>query len=183
VPDCFEHVPGSHWQNDDIWAHSVIMAPTGLQHLTGTFLATPGTVPAVRRAFTELCADAGATDEQVASERLAVSEALTNAVRHAYRGGMGSVHVSAHLAAGELWVLIADDGCGLLPVTHSPGLGMGLALIAEVCEEFSLVNRSSGGIELRMRFSIGPDPGPDDQSRGSDSSASRPARPVFSTTT
>ena len=115
--------------------------------------------------------------------RLGVSEALTNAVLHAYRGGSGSVYVSADVACAELWVLIADDGCGLRAVADSPGLGMGMALIADASDDFAIVSRSSGGIEVRMRFAIGSDQRFDDQPRGSDRSASRPAWPVFSTTT
>jgi anti-sigma regulatory factor (Ser/Thr protein kinase) len=161
----------------------VIMAAAGLEHLTGTYPADPATVGTVRRAFAQLAADAGGTDEQVGAVRLAVSEALTNAVVHAYGDRSGLVHVSADIVTDELWVLIADDGCGLHPDGDSPGLGMGLALIAEATEEFSVVTRSSGGVELRMRFSIGPEPDPNDHPLGSDSSASRPASPVFSTTT
>jgi serine/threonine-protein kinase RsbW len=81
----------------------------------------------LRRAVAELAAHAGATEDLADAVRLAVSEAVTNVVLHAYRDSSGSVHVSADLAGSELWVLIADDGCGLRPVADSPGLGMGLA--------------------------------------------------------
>jgi anti-sigma regulatory factor (Ser/Thr protein kinase) len=158
------------------------MDVTGREHFKGTFPADASTVTAVRRALAELAAEAGGTEEQVASVRLAVSEALTNSVVHAYRhGSAGSVYVSADVASTELWVLIADDGCGLRPVADSPGLGMGLALIAESCDGFAIVSRSSGGIEVRMRFNLGV--AVENQPRGSDSSAMRPAWPVFSTIT
>ena len=158
-----------------------IISVSGREHFKGTFAADPTTVTVVRRALCTLAADAGGTDEQIAAVRLAVSEALTNAVLHAYRGGEGSVYVSADVASTELWVLIADDGCGLRPAADSPGLGLGLALIADSCDGFAIVSRSSGGIEVRMRFNLGVTG--EDQPRGSDSSASRPAWPSFSTTT
>jgi anti-sigma regulatory factor (Ser/Thr protein kinase) len=94
----------------------------------------------------------GATTEQVEAVRLAVSEALTNAVMHAYGANSGAVHVSASRAGDELWVLIADDGHGVESGYESPGLGMGLHLIACMADYFAMTKRSEGGTEIRMRF-------------------------------
>jgi serine/threonine-protein kinase RsbW len=157
----------------------------GREHFKATYPAVAAAVPMLRRALAELAAEAGATVEQVDRVRLAVSEALTNVALHAYRDGSGSVHVSADLAGSELWVLIADDGCGLRPAADRPGLGMGLALIADLTDDFAIVGRSSGGVEVRMRFNVrvGPSLRDDGQPRGSDASARTAAGPVFSTTT
>jgi hypothetical protein len=38
---------------------------------------------------------------------------------------------------------------------QSPGLGFGLSLISQVCDEFEIAKRSSGGLEVRMRFALG----------------------------
>jgi anti-sigma regulatory factor (Ser/Thr protein kinase) len=154
-------------------------------HFTGSYPAVAATVPVLRRAIAELAAEAGAPERQVDAVRLAVSEAVTNVALHAYRESPGPVHVSADVAGSELWVLVADDGCGLRPVAGSQGLGMGLALIADLTDDFAIVSRSSGGVEVRMRFNVGagrerPLGG---QSRGSDASARPAAGPVFSTTT
>ena len=54
-----------------------------------------------------------------------------------------------------LWVLIADDGCGMEPRADRPGLGLGLGLISQVSDELAIVPRASGGTEVRMRFKIG----------------------------
>jgi serine/threonine-protein kinase RsbW len=153
------------------------------ERLIRTYDAVPQTVPTARRELTEFAAAAGATKEELDSVRLAVSEALTNAVLHAYRGGPGEVHVSAAVAEEELWVLIGDDGFGLHAGGESPGLGIGLVLIAELTDSFSIVNRSSGGTEVRMRFTLERKP---DQRGGhsfprSAFSAARPASSVFST--
>ncbi|RDJ93167.1 ATP-binding protein, partial [Lacticaseibacillus rhamnosus] len=79
---------------------------------------------------------AGVGSGRLETTRLAASEALTNVVLHAYRDGEGGgrIDVVAALASSELWVLVADDGCGLHPRADSPGLGMGLALIAAISE-------------------------------------------------
>jgi serine/threonine-protein kinase RsbW/stage II sporulation protein AB (anti-sigma F factor) len=90
----------------------------------------------------------------VEAVRLAASEALTNAVLHAYPDGGGRVHVTALATSSELWLLIGDDGCGLRAGYKSAGLGLGLGLISQVSEEFLIVERSSGGLELRIRFAL-----------------------------
>jgi anti-sigma regulatory factor (Ser/Thr protein kinase) len=97
----------------------------------------------------------GATEEQVDAVRLAVSEALTNAVLQAYGAGAGAVHVSAARTGPELWVQIADHGRGPETITERPGLGMGLALIACMTDYFALSKRAQGGTEIRMRFGAG----------------------------
>jgi two-component sensor histidine kinase len=55
---------------------------------------------------------------------------------------------------GELWILVADEGCGHQTASANPGLGWGLALIAEACDDFILAERSAGGTEARMRFDV-----------------------------
>lgn len=149
-----------------------------------SYAAVASSVPRARSALVDFAAAAGASQEQVESVQLASSEALTNVVLHAYPAGEGQIHVSAAITCGELWVLIADDGRGLRPRTGSPGLGVGLAIISQAADDFSVVRRSAGGTELRMRFSLRAAAGfrPEAQSRGSRDSATRPASPRFSTT-
>jgi serine/threonine-protein kinase RsbW len=149
------------------------------ERLSESYPAVVESVPAARKAVADIAAAAGATADQLDSIRLAVSEALTNVVVHAYAGREGNIHVSAHLASDELWVLVADDGTGLRPRLDSPGLGLGFALIVNSADGLEIANRSSGGTELRMRFRLR-----SDQPRGSESSTSAPASSSsFSTTT
>jgi anti-sigma regulatory factor (Ser/Thr protein kinase) len=111
---------------------------------------------------------------------LAASEAITNAVLHAYRqGGPGSIQINASYVEGDVWLLIADSGRGLRPSAKSLGLGLGLALIARLADDFQIHSRATGGTELQMRFharSHKPRPeGPRVQLRGSFSTAVTPA--------
>lgn len=122
--------------------------------LTVTYPAEPDSVALARHALTRFAATAGADDRQLESVRLAASEALTNAVLHAYRDTAGEVHVTAAHVADELWILVCDDGCGLEPRPDRPGLGLGLALISQVSEEMSVGPRAGGGTEVRMRFAL-----------------------------
>jgi serine/threonine-protein kinase RsbW len=149
-----------------------------------SYPAIPASVPDARRDVTEFAGAAGVRGAELDAVRLAVSEALTNVVVHAYRGGSGMIHVTTAVASEELWVLVGDDGSGLHARTDSEGLGVGLALIAEVTDGFAVVERSSGGTEIRMRFAIEPARSLRNvYERGSAASAARPASSVFSTTT
>jgi anti-sigma regulatory factor (Ser/Thr protein kinase) len=124
-------------------------------HVRESYPAVPTSVPAARQAIAECASEAGATEEQLEAIRLASSEALTNAVQYAYRARLGHVHVTARVAGGELWVLIADNGCGIHAGQDSDGLGLGLALISQSTDGFSVMERSTGGTEIRLRFRIG----------------------------
>ncbi len=122
--------------------------------LSLTFRAEPDSVSSARAALGDFAREAGAESRQVDAVRLASSEALTNAVLHAYRTDPGSVYVTAAVVAEELWVLVADDGCGLEPRAGRPGLGLGLGLIAQLSNELAIVPRAGGGTEVRMRFNL-----------------------------
>jgi anti-sigma regulatory factor (Ser/Thr protein kinase) len=85
---------------------------------------------------------------------LAVSEAVTNAVVHAYPDGPGGqvrIHVSVEPLA--LLVIVSDDGQGLAARSRRGGLGVGLVLIARLCS--SLEIDGAGGTRVAMRFSRG----------------------------
>jgi anti-sigma regulatory factor (Ser/Thr protein kinase) len=129
--------------------------------LSKTYPAVADSVPRARTDLTVLAVAAGAGEDAVESIRLAASEALANA---------------AAMTGDELWLLVADDGCGLRSGSHNPGLGVGLALIACAADHFSVVKRANGGTEIQMRFEIGAGGTPDrDQFRGSVLSATSPA--------
>ena len=124
------------------------------ESLNESYPAVSESVRLARGAVGAFAADAGASGEKLDAVRLAVSEALTNAVMHAYGGDPGRVEVTAAVASGELWVLIGDDGRGLRAVGGSRGRGIGLALIALVSDNLTIARRSSGGIELRVGFKL-----------------------------
>jgi anti-sigma regulatory factor (Ser/Thr protein kinase) len=153
--------------------------------LQRTYPAVPDAVPAARSAITAFAADLGASPELIDDVRLAVSEALTNAVVHAYRGTHepGAIGVTAALAVDELWIIVSDSGCGLRPRDDSPGLGLGMALMMQLSADIDVHDRSDGGTQVTLRFELAPEPaGVHRQSRGSCDSAMRPASSSFSMT-
>jgi anti-sigma regulatory factor (Ser/Thr protein kinase) len=116
------------------------------------YRADPTSIGDARHAVTEFAKAAGAGEAQLDAIRLAVSEAMTNAVQYAYPSRPGFVYLTARLAAGELWILIADNGRGIHAGPESAGLGLGLALISHSTDGLSIVERSTGGTELQLRF-------------------------------
>ncbi len=169
-------------------------APGWMRGSSVSYPATPRSVGAIRTLVIDLARRAGADREQLASIRLAVSEAATNVVLHAYPAGHpGLIHLSASAASDELTVLVADDGHGHRVPTDTPGLGWGWKLIAGSCDRLTILERGTGGTELRMGWRIRHDDGrgrmprggaPSElQERGSLLSAASPASSCFSTTT
>jgi len=126
------------------------------RNLNETYESTPGSIAEARTQLADFAAEVGATPRLVEAVRLAASEAMTNAVLHAYRGGSGLIYVNAAVASGQLWILIADDGCGLRPRADRLGLGLGLGLMSRVSDDFGIVSRATGGTEVRLRFNLVP---------------------------
>ncbi len=124
-----------------------------LAPLSDSYPAVAASVPLARNAVAAFATSAGAGKSLVDAIRLAASEAITNVVVHAYDRNRGQIHVTAWLAGDQLWLLVADDGDGLRLRPNGPGLGLGLGIIVQVSDGVSIVKRSAGGIELRMRFS------------------------------
>ena len=60
------------------------------------------------------------TIEELSDIRTAVSEAVTNAVVHAYRGTKGKIELTVKLLAGrEIYIRVKDRGCGIKDVEQA----------------------------------------------------------------
>ena len=112
---------------------------------------TPLGVGMLRREMAGIAKDCGMDPEGIADVRLAVTEAATNAVIHAYADADGELRVTAAMQDGELAIVISDTGPGLVERRDSPGLGLGLSIIASVADRLKIVNQSSG-TEIHMAF-------------------------------
>ena len=118
--------------------------------------ATPQSIAPLRHAVTDLAARGGATAGQCENIALAVSEALTNVVQHAYpqQPAPGVVALQAALVDGSLEVDFCDEGAGMPPPADHPATGLGLALIAKVADRLEL-REMTPGTRVRMTFTIG----------------------------
>jgi serine/threonine-protein kinase RsbW len=118
--------------------------------------AVPENVAPLRRAARSLAERCGASDRTLQDVALAVSEACTNVVIHAYpEAKAGRISLVAEQADDEVLFRVIDDGAGLTPRADSPGMGLGLPLIARLTERFEVrPGRDGRGTELCMAFRL-----------------------------
>jgi anti-sigma regulatory factor (Ser/Thr protein kinase) len=109
-----------------------------------------------RRQVLEIARETGAPDSALDGVRLAVSEAVANAVVHGYRDGTpGDVTVLAEADDHRLRVVVTDQGCGMSPHAGGTGAGLGLPLIAELTDSMSVRPAHDGrGTTLCMTFHL-----------------------------
>jgi anti-sigma regulatory factor (Ser/Thr protein kinase) len=128
------------------------MAPSTLAR---RFPAQADQVRLARREVEAYAREQGAVDP--AGIALAVSEAVTNAVIHAYvdrpAPGDVEVHVERHPDDG-LEIRVCDEGRGMTPRSDSPGLGVGLPLVAKLAQRFRVETRPTGGTAVSMVFPV-----------------------------
>ena len=124
--------------------------------LSRSFPAVAPSVARIRAAVASYAVHMGAGQSLVEGVTLAVSEAASNVVVHAYTaaGGMGLIHVEASVAGDELRVSVADAGPGLRPGGDGPGLGLGLVIIGELADKVELLQVGTGGLRVLMRFAL-----------------------------
>lgn len=108
-------------------------------------------IAAVRRDVRNCATQLGAADPDGIA--LVVSEALTNAVVHAYTDvPPQDIEVTVEEAADMVVITVADRGRGMQPRSDSPGLGLGLPLIASMSQRFDVEQRPEGGTRLTLWF-------------------------------
>lgn len=111
----------------------------------------------VRHAFGAFGEAYGVSEQTLSDLRLAVTEACTNVVVHAYPDGReGPLEVRATIDedGDHLTIVVQDEGEGIAPRPDSPGLGLGLPLIASLADTVQLGRDDAGRTEVRMGFSL-----------------------------
>src|SRR6478736_9735885 len=112
------------------------------------------TVALVRHAVGGL-GDVLELDDQTLSDiKLAVTEACTNVVVHAYPDGEGPMGLRASVLDDHVAIVIHDRGRGIVPRADSPGLGLGLPLIATLADSLELGTGEAEETEVRMTFAL-----------------------------
>lgn len=113
----------------------------------------PTNVPAARRAVLAHLAAVETADPPLNDIGLAVSEAVTNVVHHAYCDHEpGPMRVRVEVGTHEIEVIVEDEGSGMKPRPDTPGLGLGMPLIATVAERFDIHAPAGGGTRLSIWF-------------------------------
>jgi serine/threonine-protein kinase RsbW len=115
--------------------------------------AEPASVPVLRHRAAQFAAEQGVDRPVVDDVALAVSEAVTNAVKYANaEEADGVVELSGAQREGWLEVTVRDRGEGF-GKGSTDGLGLGLAIIARLCSDLKIVQEGDG-TEVRMRFPL-----------------------------
>jgi serine/threonine-protein kinase RsbW len=113
--------------------------------------AEPASVPELRHHAAAFAKAMGADEELTADVALAVSEAVTNAVKYAYQAEIpGEVELAGTIEDGWLEIRIHDRGEGF-GAGSSDGLGLGLSIIARLCGDLRIIQEGNG-TEVQMRF-------------------------------
>jgi serine/threonine-protein kinase RsbW len=127
------------------------MARSLLERLDMRVPAQATSIPRVRHAVVAFAESHGLPDPGAVG--LAVTEALTNVVLHAYPVAQaGEVRIIACPERERLVVVVRDWGRGMRPRPDSPGLGLGLPTIASLANGFDVEDAEGRGTLLRMHF-------------------------------
>ena len=132
---------------------------TGGRHVRLTIPARPEYISLSRLALSGLARVRPLPEDTLADLKLALTEACSNSVRHAYAGGEGHVQINFELRDDRLVVEVEDDGAGfehdgtgreLDPEELTEG-GLGIAIIKAIADEFELGARGDR-VGSRLRF-------------------------------
>lgn len=120
--------------------------------------ARPEYITLCRLALTGISRLRPLSDELLADLKLALTEAASNSVRHAYaEGSDGVVEIVYELHPDRLVIEVADEGAGFEPgdgVADTESLsegGLGIAIIRAIADEVEIGARPSGK-GSRLRF-------------------------------
>lgn len=118
--------------------------------------ALPANVAIVRQALAGLADELGIDATRAADMKIALTEACTNVVVHAYGDDPGPLRVTMAVEHGRLVLGVRDFGDGLRPLPardEGSPLGFGLALIASLSDEVGIVG-GPHGTEVRIGFTL-----------------------------
>ena len=117
--------------------------------------ARPDGVAPLRDAAVRFARDHGAARGRRDDIALAVSEALTISVLHAYVGhaAPGAMELRASRSQGALVIVVCDRGNGLQTRLDSRDIGLGLALIHRVADRLDIQDTEPGML-IRMTFAL-----------------------------
>jgi serine/threonine-protein kinase RsbW len=122
-----------------------------------TLPARPENVAVIRHVLGAFAEALQLPADLVEDMRLAVTEACTNVVRHAYHdGGQGPIDVVIRPNGDRLDLIVSDRGAGIGPSPDVAGPGLGLPLIAALADHVEIEHAPSSGSRLAMSFRCRP---------------------------
>jgi serine/threonine-protein kinase RsbW len=122
-----------------------------------TLPARPENVAVIRHVLGAFAEALQLPADLVEDMRLAVTEACTNVVRHAYHEGEpGPIDVVIRPNGDRLDLIVSDRGAGIGPSPDLAGPGLGLPLIAALADHVEIEHGASQGSRLAMSFRCRP---------------------------
>jgi len=122
-----------------------------------TLPARPENIAVIRHVLGAFAEALKLPAELVEDMRLAVTEACTNVVRHAYHDGApGPIDVLIRPTGDQLELVVADEGAGIGPSPDLAGPGLGLPLIAALADHVEIEHGPRRGSRLAMSFRCRP---------------------------
>lgn len=116
--------------------------------------AAPENVMVVRHLLGVLGEGMGMDRAAVEDVRLAVTEACTNVVRHAYDGPPGIMAVVVMPLGDSVTVTVTDHGRGEAGSPDVAGPRLGLRVMAAVCESIEVEQHAGTGSRVFMSFPL-----------------------------
>jgi PAS domain S-box-containing protein len=114
--------------------------------------AAPDRLAVIRERVKAWLRSIGMPERPIADVVLAIGEACTNCIEHAYFGrSQGAVRVEADVVGDEIHIAVVDFGSWKAPTAKPNGRGRGLPLIRAVSDA-SLVDSTRAGTTVAMRF-------------------------------
>jgi serine/threonine-protein kinase RsbW len=117
-----------------------------------TLPARPENVAVVRHVLGAFAEALHLPDNVIEDMRLAITEACTNVVRHAYDDEAGPLDIVIRPEGDVLDVIVSDRGRGIGPSPDTGGPGLGLPLIAALTHRLEIQHAPRSGSRLAMSF-------------------------------
>lgn len=129
------------------------------------FPSLPANVQFARMAVALFASQLDFTVDQVEEVKVAISEAVSNAVIHGYKNAPGAVRINALLYLDRLQVIVSDNGAGIADViwamqpahtTDSSRMGLGLVFMQEYMDHLCIDSALGKGTRVSMTKMLAP---------------------------
>ena len=116
--------------------------------------AEPESIRLIRNIVADFASAEGLPETEIYAIETCVSEAVANAVRHAYpKDETGSIEVSVRELGDELEIVVADHGDGHVHGRSDGEHGFGLAFVSRLTDRCTFIAESDGTV-VEMLFPL-----------------------------
>lgn len=130
------------------------------------FAAIPQNELLARNAVAAFASQMNPTIDQIVEMKTAVSEAVTNAIVHAYNERPGVVIVKANIIKDVIHIEISDKGCGIADIAKAvepffttaserERSGMGFSVMQCFMDEMKVISQPNMGTKVKLKKRVG----------------------------